>query len=393
MKLPNGVKIIIDQLERYGHRADVVGGCVRDHLLGKAPYDYDITTDATPDEMLDIFRDFRTIPTGIKHGTLTVMADGEPHEVTTYRRDGDYSDHRHPSTVTFTEKIADDLSRRDFTVNAMAYNQKDGITDLFGGKEDLKAHVIRAVGDPYRRFDEDALRILRAVRFSSTLGFKIEQGTATAARELSHLLSFVSGERIYTEFKKLIAGPGAYRVLFEHRTVIESAIGIEGYTLPDQMRFASSLPDVRFFSLFAGYCDPVEKFISVCDRLKVDNAMRECGIAVLGNLSRRIESAVDVKLCLRDIGVDNTLALSNTKALLGHTGTCIHCHVQSILDLGEAYTTRQLKIGGKDLLALGYRGKEVGELLDFLLTSVINGDVKNDRDELLNVAKLYTPYH
>ena len=393
MKLPNGVKIIIDQLERYGHRADVVGGCVRDHLLGKAPYDYDITTDATPDEMLNIFRDFRTIPTGIKHGTLTVMADGEPHEVTTYRRDGDYSDHRHPNTVTFTAKIADDLSRRDFTVNAMAYNQKDGITDLFGGREDLKAHVIRAVGDPYRRFDEDALRILRAVRFSSTLGFKIEQGTATAARELSHLLSFVSGERIYTEFKKLIAGPGAYRVLLEHRTVIESAIGIEGYTLPDQMRFASSLPDVRFFSLFAGYCDPVDKFISVCDRLKVDNAMRECGIAVLGNLSRTIENRVDVKLCLRDIGVDNTLTLSNTKALLGHTGTCIHCHVQSILDLGEAYTTRQLNIGGKDLLMLGYRGKEVGELLDFLLTSVINGDVKNDRDELLNVAKLYTPHH
>ncbi len=392
MKLPNGVKIIIDQLERYGHRADVVGGCVRDHLLGKAPYDYDITTDATPDEMLDIFRDFRTIPTGIKHGTLTVMADGEPHEVTTYRRDGDYSDHRHPSTVTFTEKIADDLSRRDFTVNAMAYNQKDGITDLFGGREDLKAGIIRAVGDPYRRFDEDALRILRAVRFSATLGFKIEKGTATAAKELSHLLSFVSGERIYTEFKKLIAGPGAYRVLLEHRTVIESAIGIKDYTLPDQMRFASSLPDVRFFSLFAGYDDPAAVFNSVCDRLKVDNAMRDTGTAVLSNLSRPIEGRVDVKLCLRDIGVDNTYMLSNTKALLGHTGTCIHCHVQGIVDSGEAYTTRQLAISGRDLLELGYRGKAVGEMLEFLLTYVINGDLENDRDSLINTAKLYTPH-
>ena len=204
MYLPDGVKAIIDILGRHGHRADVVGGCVRDSLLGKEPYDYDVTTDATPDEMIDIFRDFRTVPTGIKHGTLTVLVDGTPYEITTYRRDGDYRDHRHPDSVTFTEKIADDLSRRDFTVNAMAYNPTDGLTDLFGGQADLKAHLIRAVGDPTRRFDEDALRILRAVRFSATLGFRIEEGTARAAHDGAHLLSFVSGERIYTEIKKLI---------------------------------------------------------------------------------------------------------------------------------------------------------------------------------------------
>lgn len=387
MKLPNGVKIVIDQLQKHGHRADVVGGCVRDYLLGKTPYDYDITTDATPDEMIDIFRDFRTIPTGLKHGTLTVMADGEPHEITTYRRDGDYCDHRHPDTVTFTEKIADDLSRRDFTVNAMAYNEKDGLTDLFGGKEDLRARIIRAVGDPHRRFDEDALRILRAVRFSSTLGFEIEKGTAAAAADLAHLLSFVSGERIYTEIKKLFAGAGAYRVLHLHRKVIESALGISGYTIPDQMRFASSLPDVRFFSIFAGYEDPVAVFTSVCDRLKVDNAMRDAGTAVLGNLSRVLEGEVDVKLCLRDIGVDNTLMLSATRALLGYSGTCVHCHVASILDSGAPYTVRQLAIGGRELLAIGYRGKAVGEMLDFLLMSVIKGEIENDRDTLLNVAK------
>jgi tRNA nucleotidyltransferase (CCA-adding enzyme) len=273
----------------------------------------------------------------------------------------------------------------------MAYNPKDGFTDLFGGREDLKARIIRAVGDPYRRFDEDALRILRAVRFSSTLGFKIEKGTAAAAEDLAHLLSFVSGERIYTEIKKLIAGPGAYRVLIDHRAVIESALGIKGYTVPDQMRFASSLPEVRFFSLFAGYQNPAEVYNSVCDRLKVDNAMRDTGTAVLSNLSRTIENRTDVKLCLGEIGVDNTYMLSNTKALLGHRGTCIHCHVQSILELGEAYTTRQLKIGGKDLLALGYRGREVGEVLEFLLTYVINGDLENERDALLDAAKLYTP--
>lgn len=387
MNLPEGAKIIIKQLESYGHRADVVGGCVRDHLLGKVPYDYDVTTDATPDEMIDIFRDFRTIPTGLKHGTLTVLVDGTPYEITTYRRDGDYHDHRHPDTVTFTEQIADDLSRRDFTVNAMAYNPTDGLTDLFGGQADIKARLIRAVGDPIRRFDEDALRILRAVRFSSTLGFAIEQGTAAAAEKQAHLLSYVSGERIYTEIKKLISGAGAYRVLHDHRTVIESALGITGYTLPDQMRFASSQPDIRFFSLFAGYDDPVGAFTSVCDRLKVDNEMRGAGVAVLANLSRTIDCEADVKLCLRDIGVDHTLMLSATRGLLGYSGTCIHCHVTRIVESGEAYTVRQLAIGGRDLLDLGYRGAEVGEMLDFLITSVIKGDLDNTRDSLINAAK------
>ena len=392
MHLPESVKALIDQLNKNGHRADVVGGCVRDFLLGKAPYDYDITTDATPDEMLEIFRDFRTVPTGIKHGTLTVMLNGAPYEITTYRRDGEYLDHRHPDAVTFTAKISDDLSRRDFTVNAIAYNPTDGFTDLFDGQADVKAHIIRAVGDPYRRFDEDALRILRAARFSATLGFEIEKGTATAAHELAHLLSFVSGERIYTEVKKLMSGPGAYCVLREHRPIIEAALGIKDYTLPDQMRFAACDASVRFFSLFAGYDNPTEIFGSVCDRLKVDNALRDSGIAVLSNLTRTLECAADVKLCLRDIGVDNTYTLSWARSLLGIPGTCIHCHVESILEHGEAYTVGQLVIGGRDLLALGYRGRAVGEVLEFLLTSVINGDLANEREQLLNTAKLYTPH-
>lgn len=392
MHLPKSVEILIEQLNKNGHRADVVGGCVRDYLLGKTPSDYDITTSATPGEMLEVFRDFRTIPTGLKHGTLTVITDAEPYEITTYRRDGEYADHRHPDSVSFTKDIANDLSRRDFTVNAMAYNSTDGLTDLFGGRADLDARIIRAVGDPYRRFDEDALRILRAVRFSATLGFEIEKGTAAAAEQLAHLLSFVSGERIYTEIKKLMAGKNAYRVLSEHRTVIEAALGITGYTLPDQMPFAPTPPDVRFFSLFAGYDNPVSIFNSVCDRLKVDNAMRESGTAVLGNLSRTLECAADVKLCLRDIGVDNTYTLSWLRSLLGISGTCIHCHVKSILEFGEAYTERHLAVNGKDILALGYRGKEVGEVLEFLITSVIKDDLENDRDTLLNIAKLYTPH-
>lgn len=393
MKLPNGVKIIIDQLDRHGHRADVVGGCVRDHLLGKAPYDYDITTDATPDEMLDIFRDFRTIPTGIKHGTLTVMADGEPHEVTTYRRDGDYCDHRHPDTVTFTEKIADDLSRRDFTVNAMAYNQKDGIADLFGGREDLKAGIIRAVGDPYRRFDEDALRILRAVRFSSTLGFKIEEGTATAARELSHLLSFVSGERIYTEWLKLISGKDAYRVLRDHRTVIESALGIKDYILPNEARFNTADKYTRFFSLFAGYNDPSEIYSSVCDRLRVDNAWRGAGVTVLSNLHRPLDSEVNIRLCLHSINKEQTMMLAATKELLGISDAHTYERVTEVIRSEKPFSTQHLAVRGGDVTALGFRGAAVGNVLEFLITSVIKGDLKNERDELINAAKGYTPHN
>ena len=184
--IPEKVRKVISALRECGHEAYMVGGCVRDSLLGKEPGDYDVTTSANPDEMKRSLAGFKIIETGLKHGTLTVMSDGEPIEVTTYRLDGEYTDHRRPETVILTKELSEDLKRRDFTVNAMAFSEKDGLIDLFEGKKDLEAGIIRCVGDPEKRFGEDALRILRALRFSATLGFEIEKNTEEMNTNLSN---------------------------------------------------------------------------------------------------------------------------------------------------------------------------------------------------------------
>ena len=212
--LPKTVEYIISTLEGAGYRADVVGGSVRDFLLGKTPSDYDITTDATPDMTKEVFRHERTIDTGIKHGTVGLYLDGEVYEITTHRVDGEYKDSRHPESVSFTTDIKEDLARRDFTVNAMAFSPRFGITDPFGGREDLENQIIRAVGDPTLRFTEDALRILRAVRFASVLGFEIEEKTALALGEKADLLKNVSPERIWVELKKNICWQGRIQIDF-----------------------------------------------------------------------------------------------------------------------------------------------------------------------------------
>ena len=204
--LPSHVEYILATLEAAGYHAHIVGGSVRDLLLGKNPDDFDITTSALPEETKAVFSDKRTVDTGIKHGTVSLILDGKPYEITTYRLDGEYKDSRHPEAVYFTKNIVEDLSRRDFTVNAMAYNPTTGLVDPFGGRDDLKLGIIRAVGDPYVRFNEDALRILRGIRFSSVLGFKIEDKTSKAIREKRQLLSKVSAERIYVELKKMLSG-------------------------------------------------------------------------------------------------------------------------------------------------------------------------------------------
>ncbi len=218
--LPTPVARALSVLEAYGYESYVVGGCVRDSLLGRVPNDWDITTNATPEQMKACFADFRVIETGIRHGTLTVIIDGMQLEITTYRNDGEYLDNRHPVQVTFSERIEDDLSRRDFTVNAMAYHPEKGLVDLFGGREDLQTKTIRAVGDAKIRFEEDGLRILRAIRFASVLNFDIAKDTAKAIRDCKNLLSGIAAERIREEFCKLICGPGAVRILRDYIDVI-----------------------------------------------------------------------------------------------------------------------------------------------------------------------------
>ncbi|MBE6700177.1 MAG: HD domain-containing protein, partial [Ruminococcaceae bacterium] len=218
--LPMPVARALSILEACGYEAYVVGGCVRDSLLGRTPNDWDITTNATPTEMKACFSDFRVIETGIQHGTLTVIIDGMQLEITTYRNDGEYLDNRHPVQVTFSKHIEDDLSRRDFTVNAMAYHPTKGLVDLFGGREDLQNRVVRAVGDAKTRFEEDGLRILRAIRFASVLDFDIAKDTAKAVHSCRNLLSGIAAERIREEFCKLICGRGAVRILRDYIEVI-----------------------------------------------------------------------------------------------------------------------------------------------------------------------------
>ena len=197
--IPEYVNDVLSRLERSGHEAYIVGGCVRDLLLGRTPKDYDVTTSANTDEMAAAFDGMKVIPTGVKHGTLTVMSEGNPVEVTTFRTDGDYKDHRHPDGVTFTSNLSEDLSRRDFTINAMAFSPFKGLVDEHGGVEDLNRQLIRCVGDPLKRFGEDALRIMRAIRFSAVYGFDIEEKTLEALVEKSPELKYISSERIYAE--------------------------------------------------------------------------------------------------------------------------------------------------------------------------------------------------
>ena len=225
--IPQGAKELINRLEAHGHEAYIVGGCVRDSLMGKRPSDWDICTSAQADEMLEIFSNKRVIPTGIQHGTLTILAEDGAYEVTTFRIDGEYVDHRHPKSVAFTRELAEDLSRRDFTINAMAWHPERGLIDLFNGKEDLQRRLVRAVGDPMQRFNEDGLRMLRMVRFATALDFDYDPATYEAVTALNHLLQYISKERIQVELNKILLAEHPARGLEDLY-----ALGMYPYIIP-----------------------------------------------------------------------------------------------------------------------------------------------------------------
>ena len=224
LQLPSPVSVLLRRLNESGFSAYVVGGCVRDSMLGLQPHDWDICTSALPEQMQEVFHDLHTVETGLKHGTLTVVVDHVPYEVTTYRIDGDYTDHRHPDSVHFVDNLTEDLARRDFTVNAMAWNPETGLADPFDGQTDLAAGLIRCVGEAEKRFDEDALRILRALRFASVYDFAIEPSTSAALRKMAPDLSRVAGERIREELLKLLCGKAAGRILREYPEVLAEII-------------------------------------------------------------------------------------------------------------------------------------------------------------------------
>lgn len=381
-KLPEYVGFIIEALEKEGFEAYAVGGCVRDLLLGTVPSDYDITTAATPDQIKRIFE--KTVDTGIKHGTVTVISDGEPVEVTTFRTESDYSDMRHPESVSFVSDIREDLKRRDFTVNAMAYNEKRGLIDFFGGKEDLKNKILRAVGEPCERFSEDALRILRLFRFASVLDFTAEENTLKAALSLAGNLTGVSAERISAELKKAANGKNVAALSPLIRTGALDFLFISYY---DRLSGIEALPkgDLRLFAfLYLCSTSPIE----TAEVLKFSNRDRQYIIQMTELMAFELsENSLDVKYALRDSGEVFGDYLTFLRFITGKNTDNLNAIYRKIIKNGEPYRICDLAVNGDDLIKLGFSGKKIGFLLEFLLDKVIEEPLLNTKEKLLRILK------
>ena len=389
--LPEDVLYILTRISDCGYSAHVVGGPVRDFLLGNVPHDYDITTNALPEKIKEIFSDLRTVDTGIKHGTVTVVLNGENYEITTYRVDGEYKDSRHPESVSFTSRLEEDLARRDFTMNAIAYNPIEGITDPFGGEADIASGVICAVGDPEKRFTEDALRILRAIRFSSTLGFYLEYETYLAAKKLGHLLLNVSSERISTEWFKLMGGRDAYRVLEESEEIISVFLPeLTGIKLPDFERFGKAPTPARHLSLFYLTLgdSAASSYKAAMTRLRTDARTRDLGTLALTCIGKFDTGTREgINLLMADFGIDAVRLTLEVERLVGIREDKSLDIFEELIRTRAPYRTEDLDLNGNDLIAIGYRGSEIGKEMRALLRAVIEGRLKNERAALIGSAK------
>ena len=432
IQLPEKVKVIIQTLEAAGYEAYAVGGCVRDSVLGRIPADWDITTSALPEQVKELFH--RTIDTGIEHGTVTVMMDKEGFEVTTYRIDGEYRDHRHPEQVNFTGELKEDLRRRDFTINAMAYNDRCGMVDAFGGIEDLKHGVIRCVGVAGERFEEDALRILRAVRFAAQLGFEIEKETADSARALAGNLKDISAERIQTELVKLLVSPhpemlrtayelGITRVVLPEFDVMmetpqhhphhmysvgEHTLKALEFTDPEKVLRLSVLfhdfgkPQTRTtvdgVDHFHGHANvSAQETVRIMRRLKFDNAtMDQVKRIVLYHDARPQPDERQIRRLLHRAGEDifpglfqvmgaDILAQSEYRKIEKLVNLeRVHQVYDEILKRKDCISLKNLQVTGKDLIAAGMEpGKKIGEILNQMLEDVLETPEHNEREYLL----------
>ena len=388
--IPENIISVMSLLEESGFEAYAVGGCVRDSLLGRKPYDWDVCTSALPEETLEVFKSFRTIPTGIKHGTVTVIADS-PVEITTFRIDGEYLDNRRPSQVSFTRTLADDLCRRDFTVNAMAADKNGFVTDLYGGKEDLQKKIIRCVGCAQKRFDEDALRIMRALRFAATLGFELEESTARAVREQKSLLKNIAVERIRAETDKLLLGSCA-DILYGYREVFSVFIPETEITreTAEKISLADKETEIRLALLLGNLTS--ENARAVLGRLRYSNSVTNTVVSLVENKNKAIENTSPaVKRLLNAFGKENAERLVRFKradgGLTPEAEKEILSEISRIIDDGECYSLAALAVSGSDLSAMGIKGKRIGETLNKLLDEVIDGKVKNVKEELINRVK------
>lgn len=433
IRIPPGAARILRVLEDHGYEAFVVGGCVRDSLLGRNPNDWDITTSALPLQVKALFR--RTIDTGLKHGTVTILMDGEPFEVTTYRVDGEYLDGRHPSEVTFTASLQEDLQRRDFTINAMAYSEKKGLQDLFGGLPDLEKGLIRAVGDPAKRFGEDALRIMRAVRFAAQLGYEVEEDTVQAMKELAPTLSKISAERIAAELEKLLVSPHPEKLKMAYECGITAVILPEfdrcmetaqnnphhkysvgehtivsiGNARPDRiLRYTMLMHDMgkpsckttdeQGIDHFYGHQEVSAQMANdILRRLKSDNETRRsvsklvryhdltCGLT--GKSVRKAISLIgeDLFPLYLEVKDADTRAQSDFRfqEKMDYLEE-VRLLYRKILEEGDCLSLKDLAVNGKDLIAAGMKpGREIGEVLEAMYRDVIDDPEHNNKEYLM----------
>ncbi len=382
--MPPQVERILERLNEKGFEAYAVGGCVRDSLLGRQPEDWDITTSARPEQVKALFR--RTIDTGILHGTVTVMMDGAGYEVTTYRIDGEYADGRHPKQVVFTPDLLEDLKRRDFTINAMAYSHKTGIVDAFGGAGDLKGRLIRCVGNPLERFEEDALRLLRAIRFSAQLGFSIEEETCDAIIRIAPNLLKVSRERIQAELTKLLQSgcPEKIKTVYEmgispYISQAFSEVPWQSFQIPDRL---SSEKYVRWgaFLRLAGS----DKAVQVLKDLKMDNDTIS-RVKVLAVWAGR-EVQAEEKEIRRSMSRMLPEVWDTLVELNGY-GEKVRRLTEEIRERGDCLDLKHLAVNGQDLIAAGIRpGKEMGKALEELLEWVLEDPKRNHTKRLEDVS-------
>ena len=397
IEIPETPSRLIAKLYESGYKAYVVGGCVRDTVMGREPHDYDICTSARPEEIMRVFRDYHVIPTGLKHGTVTVVANHEPYEITTFRIDGSYSDNRRPDYVEFTSDIEKDLSRRDFTMNAIAYSPVEGIADPFSGADDIKNGIIRSVGNPDDRFGEDALRILRAWRFACQLGFELEGETKKSTYRNMKLIRNVSAERIREELWRMLDYPRRFSVCILQRNpdIIMAAAGCEERALyhPSALTGAENCCKTVRMALLLGYNLGMNaaEADNTMRRLKFDNGTRRSVTELVGNIDTElVPDSYSIKCVLNKMGEAQCRRLLQLGRI---TGNCenpekTEALLNRITGENQCCRTTELKINGRDLIEAGIKpGKELGDILNRLLDMVMRKELENDRDELLKEVK------
>lgn len=432
INLPKTVEFIIDTIYENGYEAFIVGGCVRDFILGISPNDYDIATSANPEKILSIFNDFKTITNGIKHGTVGIIIDDNIYEITTYRIEGEYEDNRRPKEVKFTKNIVEDLKRRDFTINAMAYNYKVGLIDEFGGIKDINQNLIRTVGNPDERFNEDGLRIIRAIRFSSKLGFKIEEVTLNSIYKNSKLIKNISKERITNEFNKIILSKYPEKINLLYKTKIFDYLNIyDDFNQNEYDYLSKNLPiltkcndkiedrlllleylianrginninkqyeqlkyyknniqpnnivnKLKYSNKIIDYCNNLIEYMFIQEEI-IDKAEIK---KILNKIGRKKFIKI---LILKKIYYKNILDISDKTIYFNKCALVDECinKINTVEKNKECYTIRGLEIDGNEIIKLGYSGSEIGIKLNYLLEKVIENPDLNNKKNLINMVK------